>query len=349
MPDQDVLHDVNLDRIYAGEIKIHDDRGASDWHAGLWAHVQRSSSRPLRDAMRGILAQHVRWYTRAFDSPDEDMDQGIQVKVGELRDQGYAWLQIPPETVESIIHSMQGVCFLGAGSDEKFYFDPDFSDTRTTTLSTAIGDPLANIFDFPDIVRLAGNKYVLGVVREYLGALPRLSGMSLTLNQADRQGPIPSSDWHFDKGPICALKMFIYLNDINPRTGPHAYVAGSQDAKRVEEAVKRQFSSDPDAGKHLFYRQRWSTEEMNLVFPNSQIIHTGPAGLAFFEDTRGYHRATHIESGHRLMVTLEWALDPVPAGETPDRISFDSLPESIRPISDLAERRFRYIFGDFLA
>ena len=240
-------------------------------------------------------------------------------------------------------------CFHGADSDEKFYFDPDLSTTRTTSFSTAIAAPRANVLDYPDIVRLAGNKHVLGIVREFLGALPRLSGMSLTLNQAGRQGRIPSSNWHYDKGPIGAVKMFVYLNDMTPRTGPHAFVTGSQETKLVEEAVTRRYPRDPETARGLFHSQRWSADEMDAVFPDRQIIHTGPAGLAILEDTRGFHRATHVETGHRLMLTLEWALDSAPTGRIPERVPFDSLPRGIRPTSDLAERRFRYIFDDFLA
>jgi hypothetical protein len=348
MLEQNAIQDVLLNRVYSGELLLREDCGAPDWYVGLWTHIQRSDSRPLRDAMRSILAQHVRWYTKDIDQSSTGPDAGTQDKVNELRDQGFAWMRIPPTTVEAIVGSLQGVCFHGAGSDEKFYFDPDFSTTRTTSFSTAIAEPRANILDFPDIVRLVGNKHVLGVAREFLGALPRISGMSLTLNQAGKDGGIPSSNWHYDKGPIGALKMFVYLNDINPRSGPHAFVAGSQDTKRLEAAVIERYPSDPGTAKELFYRQRWSEEEMDAVFPNQQIIHTGPAGLAIFEDTRGFHRATHLATDHRLMITVEWALDPAPTGGSPDRVSFDTLPESIRPTSDLAERRFRYLFGEFL-
>ena len=88
---------------------------------------------------------------------------------------------------------------------------------------------------------------------------------------------------------------------------------------------------------------------MDAVFPDSQIIYTGPAGLAFFEDTKGFHRATQIESGRRLMITIEWALDPSLIRGKVSPIPYDTLPESIRPSSEHAERRFRYIFSDFVS
>lgn len=348
MTETNAIEDVVLNRLYAGELELRENCGSLDWYAGLWTHVQRGSTRPLRDVMRAFLAQHVRWYTRDFDIADPDMNDATKSQADSVRDQGFAWLQLPEPMVETIIDSLRGTAFHGVGTDETFRFDRDFSTTGTTTLSTMAGEPRANILEFPEITKLAGNKHLLRIARDTLGALPRLSGMAVTLNQAGKQGNIPSSDWHFDKGPIAALKTFIYLNEVTTQTGPHAFVPGTQNSKFVEKSLAERYPDDPDLARRLYDRQRWSQDEMDAVFPDRQIIHTGPAGLAIIEDTNGFHRATQITSGHRLMITLEWALDPTPAGGGTKRIPFDQLPEAIRPAPGVAEDRFRYIFSDFL-
>ena len=77
------------------------------------------------------------------------------------------------------------------------------------------------------------------LVHRHLGALPRLSGMGLTASQSGKDGSVGSSNWHIDKGPLSCLNMFIYLNDVNSNSGPHAFVRGSQNDVFVHEAWGR--------------------------------------------------------------------------------------------------------------
>ena len=77
------------------------------------------------------------------------------------------------------------------------------------------------------------------LVHRHLGALPRLSGMGLIASQSGKDGSVGSSNWHIDKGPLSCLKMFIYLNDVNSNSGPHAFVRDSQNDVFVHEAWGR--------------------------------------------------------------------------------------------------------------
>lgn len=200
----------------------------------------------------------------------------------------------------------------------------------------------------PAIVKLATNKHILKLVRHYLGALPRLSAMGISIYQPEQEGKLPSSNWHIDKGPISSLRMFVYLNDVNADNGPHGFVAGSHNDAVVEDALATGLRDQRELADQLLESQRWSNEDVTKIFPEREIFHTGPAGLAILEDTRGLHRATPLKAGQRVMLTLEWSLDPSPLGGQRDKMRFEDISDSIRPTSERAEKRLRYIFSEYL-
>lgn len=339
--------DIVLKRIHEGSRSFHADVVSQDWYGGLLTHLQRSTSRTLKQAVGDVLAQHVRWYTREFDIPDADADEPLAAKADELRARGYTIFDLSPAFAEAVIRSLAGSTFVNMRvQDERFAFGAvDLASLKMTTY-TNLG---TNILRYPPIAQIAANRQVLQVVRRHLGALPRLAGFEVNLNLPERIGETPSSDWHFDKGSISFVKMFIYLNDVGPETGPHGFVAGSHDAGQVRQALERRLSNDPQLVEFMLDKQRWTDEEVDGFFPDAQIHHCGPAGTAILEDTRGFHRATPVVKGHRLMITLQWALDPCTLDSRPEPVALESLPEAMRPRTPEAERRFRYIFEKFVA
>lgn len=348
MNTSDVISDRVLSKIYSGEREIHHRDISQDWFVGLLTHLQRSDSRPFKAYLRGVLAQHARWITREFDSGDDALDAVLAGKFEELRADGYSCFNLPREQVDEILAAFQGIELSDATGSECIKFGPDFSKATKTALSSEFVDVGACVLTMPAVVRLAANKQILKLARHYLGALPRLSGMGLSVYQAGKQGPVPSNDWHIDKGPVSWIKMFVYLNDVTPRSGPHAFVAGSHDDEKVRLALTKRLPDSPDMVELFLNKQRWSNAEVEAVFPGQEVRNAGPAGLMVLEDTRGFHKATPLLEGHRVMLTFEWSLDPCTLARSPHQISYEAVPDEIRPKSERAEQRFRYIFGEYL-
>jgi hypothetical protein len=345
---RDLVSDPILNRIYLGMTEIHHRDISRDWFVGFLVHLQRTNSRAVKSYLRGVLAQHTKWMTEAFDIDDPSLDEVLATKHTELDTQGYTYLQLPQAQVDELIAAFHGTEVCNIDQSEKYVFGPRPTISRQTALSSEFFEEQSSVLAMPAIVKLATNKHILKLVRHYLGALPRLSAMGISIYQPEQEGLLPSGDWHIDKGPISSLKMFIYLNDVNADNGPHAFVAGSHNDAKVEDALNACFSDNPDLVEQFLEHQRWATEDVAMVFPGREVFHTGPAGFAILEDIRGLHRATPLNTGQRIMLTLEWSLDPSPLGGQREKMRFEDIPGDIRPTSEGAEKMFRYIFSEYL-
>ena len=116
--------------------------------------------------------------------------------------------------------------------------------------------------------------------------------------------------FHFDKDRLVFLKVFVYLTDVTPETGPHIYVSGSHRNK-------------PDA---LWQDGRRSDEEVETAYPPGSIQEiTGPAGTVFLADTRGYHKGMPVQSGERVLMQFHYSIslagkeEPVPVTRAENR------------------------------
>jgi len=350
MRTRDAIIDPILQRIYAGERNLHSRDLSHEWFLGLLAHLQRSDSRPFKAEMAAILAQHARWMTREIDLEDPALDDEGKARFAELAQDGYTYLQLPEKFVDTMEAAFHGVTLHDSSGEHQIVYGEDSrSAPKTAYASTCnLTIPGLCILEFPEVVKLVSNRLILRLVHRHLGALPRLSGMMLSVTLSGKNGSAGSVNWHIDKGPLSWLKMFVYLNDVDAESGPHAFVRGTQNDMFVHESLRASLPGQPENVETLMNTQRWADSYVHAVFPNREKYHVGPKGTAFLEDTRGFHKATHPTNGLRRMLSIEWSLDPTPLGIPHKRIGFDDLSDSIRPTSPKAEARFRYMFGEYL-
>lgn len=335
--------DPVLKRVYDGTRPYLHNVPAQDWNGSFLLHLQRSSSRDLKSAMSPILAQHIRFLTREFDLPDEDSPEILE-KASALKDRGYTHFRLDPDQVTGIKQNLAGIGMVGSGGRDRITLGHEISNASAPAYAYDTG----NILQFPQVVRAVEQSKVVRVARAYLEALPQISGFSVSLNIAGRAGALPSGDWHYDKGSIAFLKMFIYLNDVSAQNGPHGFVAGSHDDQKVREALVRKYGEGNPAIDALWTRQRWGDAEVDAVFPDEQVFHAGPDGLIILEDTRGFHRATVPAEGYRLMMTISLTLDGNMVAAHVPRFALDAVPSVLRPQSAVSEKRFRYLFSQYL-
>lgn len=125
---------------------------------------------------------------------------------------------------------------------------------------------------------------VIPLVAAYMGFVPQLTEAYIRRNFPARF-PVMNHAWHRDTNhQTHLLKMFVFLTDCTMKTGPHHYIAGSVQDRRID-------------GKTYY-----SDEEIHRVYPpdsGREIISVVPAGTIILEDTRGLHKAGIPEEGYR--------------------------------------------------
>jgi hypothetical protein len=87
------------------------------------------------------------------------------------------------------------------------------------------------------------------------------------------------------------LKVFFYLTDVTPESGPHCYVRGS--SKRKPAAILRD-GRIPD-------------EEIRSHYPEETFVEIcGGTGSIIAVDTRGWHKGKPLTEGERLILQFEY-------------------------------------------
>ena len=111
------------------------------------------------------------------------------------------------------------------------------------------------------------------------------------------------------------LKVFVYLTDVGPDNGPHAFVRGSHRTGAIP--------------RHILDRGyvRLTDEEVARNYPAEDILSfTAPRGSIIVEDTRGLHKGVHVRDGARLILQLQFSNSLFGTNYTPARMRQVSSP-----------------------
>ncbi|OBZ96710.1 hypothetical protein ADU59_02885 [Pararhizobium polonicum] len=137
---------------------------------------------------------------------------------------------------------------------------------------------------------------LLDVSRHYLGGEAKLittrtwwSFPTKSASEADLSRA--SFKFHFDLDDWRMLKFFFYLSDVDADAGPHVYVRGSHNRRRV----KHQLTLLVGHPAH---------EVLGFYGEDSAITLTGKAGSGFVEDPFGFHMGTLAKQSPRLMMEV---------------------------------------------
>ncbi len=184
----------------------------------------------------------------------------------------------------------------------------DGQDTALYT-GTAVFDPanpLAVRYDYdptdllnlPDVQALLSDGSLLTMVQEYLGTAPIADVLSMWWHTGFNKHPDSEAAqfFHFDMDRFKWVKIFIYLTDVGPENGPHAFVEGSHATGGIPSEILRRGYV------------RISDEEVAATYPAEKIRSvTAPRGSIILEDTRGLHKGTHVSGDPRLLLQLQFS------------------------------------------
>ena len=124
----------------------------------------------------------------------------------------------------------------------------------------------------PHIVALMNNPDILAVAEAYLGCKPVIDNIGVAWAYPGRDTAKGVQRFHRDYDCSRCFKAFYYLSDIDAASGPHTYVKGSHQDRRLE------------CGKAQ------SDDAIIVTFGAEAIaILTGPAGSWFLDVVYGFH------------------------------------------------------------
>jgi hypothetical protein len=145
------------------------------------------------------------------------------------------------------------------------------------------------ILKAPYLLDLFNHPLVLETAELILGCKPLLENLTTWWAFAGRTQAKGVQRFHRDFDTPRFIKIFLYLTDVDERSGAHVFVRGSQrsDALRLTRYI------DDDEVEAAYGR--------DAVVPMS-----GPAGTCFLEDTYGIHKAGLPIDRPRLLVSAQY-------------------------------------------
>lgn len=137
---------------------------------------------------------------------------------------------------------------------------------------------------------------LIAIARHYLGGEAKLittrtwwSFPTKSASEADLSSA--SFKYHFDLDDWRMLKFFFYLSDVDKDSGPHVYIRGSHNRRRLKH--------------QLTLLVGHPAEEILEYYGSENVVElTGKAGTGFVEDPFGFHMGTPAKTTPRLMMEV---------------------------------------------
>ncbi|WP_028748529.1 hypothetical protein [Rhizobium mesoamericanum] len=137
---------------------------------------------------------------------------------------------------------------------------------------------------------------LIGIARHYLGGEAKLittrtwwSFPTKSASEADLSRA--SFKFHFDLDDWRMLKFFFYLSDVDADAGPHVYVKGSHNRRRLKHQLTLLVGHSAE-------------EVLSFYGEENAVTMTGEAGTGFVEDPFGFHMGTLAKQTPRLMMEV---------------------------------------------
>lgn len=144
------------------------------------------------------------------------------------------------------------------------------------------------------ILKIANDPSLLQVVQEFLGAKPTISNINMWWSFGGRKQAEHAQLFHRDYDDWKFCKLFIYLTDVDEYSGPHIYVKDTSTSPKLRKI------------------RRYSDQEIETTFGKSSILSfKDKKGAAFIVDTFGFHKGLLPESKDRLLLQVQYSLNPI--------------------------------------
>ena len=172
-------------------------------------------------------------------------------------------------------------------------------ENRPDSVKMARTDTKTNIL-CPYMIDLMTSDKLISIASEYLSAPATLNCIfPLWSFKESQPSPINMQLFHRDADDYKFVKLFILLTDTEDGNGEQVYVRGSHSRK--------------DLPSEMYQIRRYSNEEVQKYFSEQEITKIyGTAGKCWLANTHGIHRGTVPTKTNRLLLQLQYTLDPTP-------------------------------------
>lgn len=240
--------------------------------------------RPLRRAVTGTIAFVIRNRHGVAPGP-----LGLQAELAELRRRGIAML--PPLFSEEALRDVQ----------EHFLAAPvTLSGGRRAGLAEipsgirAAPYDMRTVVDCPHLLSAVNDPELLSLAATYLGCKPTLSSLGVRWSFPNGDGREDVQAWHRDCDDWRSIKVFTYLTEVRPTSGPHVYVRGSHSTRAA------------------LRNERFTSEALTAKFGEDCLLSVvGPPGTTFVADVAGIHRGVPPQREARLILQAQYSLLPI--------------------------------------
>ncbi len=149
---------------------------------------------------------------------------------------------------------------------------------------------------------------ILGIVNAYLGVCSRIKYLDIWYNLPcdPSDPPIDSERWHRDNEDNQLIKLFLYLSDVDEKSGPLSYIRGTQPGGRHGSV----YPNNPPTGSFP------PDGALERELPEEEVCSCpGDAGTLLLYDACGFHRGGRTTNKPRILLVAtyasEAALDPL--------------------------------------
>ncbi|MCS6910284.1 MAG: phytanoyl-CoA dioxygenase family protein [Anaerolineales bacterium] len=153
--------------------------------------------------------------------------------------------------------------------------------------------PEGRLVEHPVVQQLLADRSLRDLARQFLDCEPvnDLVAMWWSAAYSSEASSEAAQLYHFDMDRPQFLKLFFYLTDVTPETGPHCYIRGSH--RERAPALWRD-------GRH--------TDDQVLAYYGAEreVQITGPRGTLIAVDTSGFHKGKPLARGYRLILQIEY-------------------------------------------
>ncbi len=161
----------------------------------------------------------------------------------------------------------------------------------------------------PEPLRFATDPLATAVARLYLNVPPILSTLSCWWSFSGHDA-IHAQLYHLDLDCYRFVKQFVYLTDVGPENGPHAFVEQTQKTSYIEDAMRNCPDGEDTFVEWYMKSMRKSDEDVARYFPQPTTFITGKRGTRFLALTRAIHKGLAPVEGERLLMQSTYCATP---------------------------------------
>lgn len=162
------------------------------------------------------------------------------------------------------------------------------------------------VLNAPHMLELMNAPDILAVAEAYIGCKPVIDNIGAAWGYPGRSVAKGVQRFHRDFDCARNFKAFYYLTDIDEASGPHQFVRGSHQDRRLESGKAQ------------------TDEVIAETFGADRIeTMTAPAGSWFLEDVYGFHKGQLPQDRPRLLLAIEYNLYPSPFAPRKSKIARD--------------------------